>query len=82
MQDPIDNKIINWVTSVTIEPYLFICMYQILLSDFKLGNKSIDCKTQTIELKSSNGPIGGPLSGQPGHSGLSQILILLFESCS
>ena len=59
MQDPIDNKIINWVTSVTIEHYLFICMYQILLSDFKLGNKSIDCKTQTIELKSSNDPISG-----------------------
>jgi hypothetical protein len=56
MQDPIDNKIINQVTSVTIEHYLFICMYQILLSDFKLGNKSIDCKTQTKELISGWGP--------------------------
>ena len=56
MQDSIDNKIINWVTSVTIEHYLFICMYQILLSDFKLGNKSIDYKTQTKELISGRGP--------------------------
>ena len=61
MQDPIDNRIINWVTSVTIEYYLFICMYQILLSDFKLGNKSIDCKTQTKELISGRG-----LSAQAG----------------
>ena len=50
MQDPIDNKIINWVTSVAIEHYLFICMYHILLSNSKLVNKSINCKTQTKEL--------------------------------
>ena len=56
MQDPIDNRIINEVTSVTIEHYLLICIYQNLLSDFKLGNKSIDCKTQTKELISGRGP--------------------------
>ena len=55
MQDPIDNKIISQVISVIIEHYLFIYMYQILLSDFKLGKKSIDCKTRTKELISGQG---------------------------
>jgi hypothetical protein len=35
---------------VTIGHYLFRYMYQILLSDFKLDNKSIDGKTKTKEL--------------------------------
>ena len=41
MYDPIDNKTINWI---------FMGMYQILMLDFKPGNKSIDCMTGTKEL--------------------------------
>ena len=49
MYDPIDNKTINWITSLTSKPSLFMGVYQILLLDFKLGNKSIDCTTGTKE---------------------------------
>ena len=41
IHDPIDNKIINWITGLKSGPYLFMGMYQILLSDLKSGNKSI-----------------------------------------
>ena len=45
MYDPIDNKTINWITSLTSKPSLFMGVYQLL--DCKLGNKSIDCMTGT-----------------------------------